>query len=86
MVDVNASSDLEKDVANPMAPTIYAVSVLHCMQVSLALDGAGLGTAWGERVACEMLREAGFEDLEVHGMDHDPFNLTYGARKPAARS
>lgn len=86
MVDVNASSDLEKDVANPIAPTVYAVSVLHCMQVSLALDGAGLGTAWGERVACEMLREAGFEDLEVHGMEHDPFNLTYGARRPAARS
>ena len=30
------------------------------MTVSLALDGAGLGTMWGEQKATEMFREAGF--------------------------
>ena len=86
MVDIKSSSDVATDVSNPLAPMVYAVSVLHCMQVSLAAGGAGLGTAWGERVACEMLRDAGFEQLEVHEMENDAFNLAYGARKPAARS
>ena len=46
------SSNLEDNLANPMAPFIYAVSTLHCLTVSLADGGAGLGTAWGEQTAC----------------------------------
>ena len=29
----------------------YSISLLHCMTVSLAEGGAGLGTGWGEQVA-----------------------------------
>lgn len=86
MVDIKASSDLATDIANPLAPIIYTASIMHCMQVSLAEDGVGLGTAWGQRIACEMLGDAGFERLEVHEMDNDPFNLAYGARRPAMAS
>jgi len=82
MVDIKASSHLEDNVANPLAPLIYAVSLLHCMEVSLALDGAGLGTAWGEQLACEMVRDAGYVDIEVHDIEGDPFNLIYAARRP----
>jgi len=82
MVDVRASSNLEDNVGNPMAPIIYAISVLHCLEVSLAHDGAGLGTAWGEQLACTMLRAAGFAHLEVHEIEGDPFNLLYAARRP----
>ena len=80
MVDIRASSHLEENCANPLAPLIYGISVLHCMTVSLAYDGAALGTAWGEQVACEMLRQAGFSTIEVHELEHDPFNLVYVCR------
>jgi SAM-dependent methyltransferase len=82
MVDIRASSNLEDNVGDPIAPLIYAMSLLHCMEVSLAVGGAGLGTAWGEQLACQMLRDAGFENLEVHQIESDPFNLIYGARRP----
>ncbi len=81
MVDIKASSTLEDNIGNPLAPMIYALCVLHCMEVSLALDGAGLGTAWGEQLACRMLEEAGFRDIMTHDIPDDPFNLVYGCRK-----
>lgn len=77
MIDIKASSHLEDNCSNPLAPMLYGVSVLHCMTVSLAYDGAGLGTVWGEQVACEMLREAGFASIEVNEVEQDPFNLVY---------
>ena len=80
MIDIKASSHLEDNCANPLAPLIYSVSVLHCMTVSLAYDGDGLGTAWGEQLACSMLKDAGFTNVEVHELEHDPFNLVYVCR------
>lgn len=82
MFDIRASSHLEKNVGNPLAPWLYAVSTLHCMTVSLAHDGAGLGTVWGEELALEMLADAGFVGLEVHEVPGDPLNSVYVGRKP----
>jgi SAM-dependent methyltransferase len=65
MMEPKASSRLEENVGNPFAPYIYGMSVLHCMTVSLAAGGAGLGTAWGEQTARRMLAEAGFTSVEV---------------------
>ena len=65
MVEPKASSRLEENIGNPFAPYIYGMSVLHCMTVSLAEGGAGLGTAWGEQLARRMLGEAGFGSIEV---------------------
>ena len=39
--------------------------MLHCMTVSLAEGGAGLGTAWGVETARRMLDAAGFKSVEV---------------------
>jgi SAM-dependent methyltransferase len=83
MFDVRASSHLENNLDNPMAPWLYAVSTLHCMTVSLACGGAGLGTVWGEELALQMLSDAGFVDLEVHEVDGDPLDSVFVARKPA---
>ncbi len=47
MVDIRASSALEENLDHPMGPMLYGVSTLHCMTVSLALDGEGLGTVVG---------------------------------------
>jgi hypothetical protein len=65
MVEPKASSRLEDNIGNPFAPYIYGISVLHCMTVSLADGGAGLGTAWGEQAARAMLQQAGFSSIEV---------------------
>ena len=40
-----------------MSPWQYACSCMHCMTVSLALDGEGLGLMWGEQKARTMLAE-----------------------------
>jgi 2-polyprenyl-3-methyl-5-hydroxy-6-metoxy-1,4-benzoquinol methylase len=59
MVDEGGSSYLEKNLDHPIATTLYAISVLHCMTVSLAESGDGLGTMWGEELAEKMLQQAG---------------------------
>ena len=86
MMDIKAASALEDNVGNPLAPWLYAMSTLHCMTVSLAEGGAGLGTAWGEQLARRMLDEAGFVDVAVHDVPDDPFDSVYVTRTPALRS
>jgi SAM-dependent methyltransferase len=79
MLDVFASSSLEDNIGAPMAPYVYTMSTLHCMTVSLAHGGAGLGTAWGHQVAMRMLHEAGFTDVKLFERV-DPANSLYVAR------
>lgn len=81
MVDIKASSRPDENMDHPLGPFLYGTSVMHCMTVSLALGGEGLGTMWGERQAHELLAEAGFTSVEVHQIDSDPFNNYYVARK-----
>jgi SAM-dependent methyltransferase len=81
MVDIAASSNVEENIEHPLGPTIYAFSTLHCMTVSLALGGEGLGTAWGEQKARELLAEAGFDDVDVRQVEGDIFNSYYVARR-----
>jgi len=45
--DISASSKSEENMENPLGPTLYTVSTMHCMTVSLAYNGEGLGTVWG---------------------------------------
>jgi SAM-dependent methyltransferase len=77
MVDIKASSNVEDNLDHPLAPFVYTVSTMHCMSVSLGLDGDGLGTAWGEQLAVSMLRDAGFVDIEVRTVEDDPLNNYY---------
>jgi SAM-dependent methyltransferase len=81
MVEPRASSHLEGNLANPLAPLLYSISTLHCLTVSLAGGGAGLGTAWGEELARSMLAEAGFVDVAVHEAPGDPLNAVFVATK-----
>lgn len=80
MVDINASSHLERNVGLPWASFLYAVSTVHCMSVSLGQGGAGLGTVWGVELAERMLRDAGFKVVERHDLEDDPFNAYFVAR------
>lgn len=45
-VDIAASSAVAGNVGQPLAPFLW-----HCMTVSLAAGGMGLGTMWGEQKA-----------------------------------
>ena len=51
------------------------------MTVSLALDGEGLGTMWGEQKARELMGEAGFTEIDVKQVEGDIFNNYYIAVK-----
>ncbi len=80
-VDVAASSNLEDTVGHPLGPFMYGISTAHCMTVSLALDGMGLGAMWGEQKARSMLAEAGFTHVEVCRIEDDIENNYYVATK-----
>ena len=81
MFEPAVSSNLEDNVAHPLAPFIYSISTLHCLTISLAHDGAGLGTAWGQELACEMLHDAGFRDVDVVDVPKEPINALFVARR-----
>jgi ubiquinone/menaquinone biosynthesis C-methylase UbiE len=81
-VDIAASSELHENLEHPLAPFLYTISTMHCMTVSLALDGEGLGTVWGEQQARDLLAEAGFNEVEVKTVAGDILNNYYIARKP----
>lgn len=77
MQDIFASSHVHKNIDHPLGTFTYAVSCLHCMTVSLALGGEGLGAAWGEEKALELLAEAGFNQVGVKRLPHDIVNNYY---------
>ncbi|MDN3519431.1 class I SAM-dependent methyltransferase [Aquisalimonas lutea] len=69
--DIHAASAHHENVDHPMGAFLYAVSVTHCMTVSLAQGGEGLGTMWGREKALEYMQAAGFSRVEVHQLEHD---------------
>lgn len=79
-VDVDASSDLAKNGEHPLGPMLYTISTMHCMTVSLALGGAGLGTVWGRELALKMLAAAGFSHVDIRNVEGDIFNAYFIAR------
>ena len=81
MQDIRASSELTNNLEHPIAPLLYTLSTMHCMTVSLAQEGLGLGTMWGEELATEMLGRAGFDRVTVHQLDHDFQNNFYVMEK-----
>ena len=81
-VEPKASSVLEENLGDPMAPFMYTISTMHCMTVSLAYGGDGLGTAWGHQLATEYLTEAGFTDIRIEGIRDDRVNNYFISTKP----
>jgi SAM-dependent methyltransferase len=77
MVDIAARSNLAGNLDHPMGPFLYTVSLMHCMPVGLVDGGSGLGMMWGQEKAVEMLKAAGFKNVQVHEIPEDPFNLHF---------
>lgn len=80
MREPHAADALAANLANPMAPVLYSVSTLHCLTVSLAHGGAGIGMAFGEGHARRLLANAGFGDVNVHQAPGHPFDAVYLTR------
>lgn len=80
MQDIQGSSHVDQDVNHPLSAFFYAISCMHCMSVSLANNGMGLGAAWGKETALRMLKEAGFDNVTVETLPHDPINFYYICR------
>ncbi|MEJ2467059.1 MAG: class I SAM-dependent methyltransferase [Candidatus Thiodiazotropha sp.] len=69
--DIHSSSHHHHDREHPLGPLLYSISIMHCMSVSLAQGGEGLGTMWGRERARDYFTRAGFSSIEVHRLPHD---------------
>lgn len=81
MQDIKGSSTMHKNIGHPLGTLLYTVSCMHCMTVSLAQGGEGLGAMWGEEKTLEYLRRAGFSSVKKHELPHDIQNNWYVVRK-----
>ncbi|HUY29137.1 MAG TPA: methyltransferase domain-containing protein [Candidatus Binataceae bacterium] len=77
--EANASERLE-DNLNPRGRTLYGASTMHCMTVSLAQGGEGLGVVIGEAQALEMAHEAGFRSFAKLPVKN-PYHQIFVARR-----
>ena len=77
MQDISGSGHVHTDKSHPVGPFLYTISCMHCMSVSRANDGPGLGAMWGKEKSLEMLNAAGFSQVRVETLEHDPMNFWY---------
>lgn len=78
--DIKGSCHVHNNVDHPLGTYLYTVSCMHCMTVSMAQGGVGLGAMWGCETAEAMLLEAGFRDVETRELEHDVINYYYVVR------
>ena len=81
MQDIKGSSHIHKNLDHPIGTFLYTVSCMHCMTVSLAQGGEGVGAMWGEEMTRDYLQKAGFRSVEKHELAHDIQNNWYVVRK-----
>ena len=81
MQDIKGSSKVFNNLDHPIGTLLYTISCLHCMTVSLAQDGEGLGAMWGEEKTREYLERAGFVSVDKHELEHDIQNNWYVVKK-----
>jgi SAM-dependent methyltransferase len=74
------ASDNPLENRHPEGNAFACVSPLHCLTVSLAEDGEGLGTVIGERGVRELAKEAGFSSIDKLPIAN-PFNQFFALRK-----
>ena len=81
MQDIRGSSHVYHDIEHPIGTFLYTISTMHCMTVSLAQGGEGLGAMWGEEKTRAYLEQAGFRSIDTHQLAHDIQNNWYVIRK-----
>lgn len=78
--DIKGSSHHHLDCDHPVGTLLYTVSCMHCMTVSLAQGGEGLGAMWGRETAERYLNDAGFASVDVHELEGDIMGSYYICR------
>ncbi|HEY5611826.1 MAG TPA: class I SAM-dependent methyltransferase [Thermoanaerobaculia bacterium] len=81
MQDIRGSSNVHMNIGHPAGTFLYSVSTMHCMTVSLAQGGEGVGAMWGEEKTREYVQRAGFRTIETKQIAHDFQNNWYVIRK-----
>jgi ubiquinone/menaquinone biosynthesis C-methylase UbiE len=79
--DIKGSCHHHLNVDHPIGTLLYTMSCMHCMTVSLAQGGEGLGAMRGEEKTRDYLQKAGFRSSETHQLAHDIQNNWYVVRK-----
>jgi SAM-dependent methyltransferase len=77
--EAEASDRLEENLT-PIGRTMYGASTMHCMTVSLAQGGEGLGAVIGENLARNLANEAGFSTFERLPIKN-PFHQVFVVRR-----
>src|SRR5262245_336944 len=72
-------ADRLEDNLNTFGRTLYGASTMHCLTVSLAQNGEGLGSAIGENLARSLAAEAGFATFEKLPIKN-PYHQVFLAR------
>ncbi|MFT7475082.1 MAG: ubiquinone/menaquinone biosynthesis C-methylase UbiE [Verrucomicrobiales bacterium] len=80
-VEPRAASSLAENMTEAVAPFQYTISTMHCMSVSIAGGGEGLGTAWGAERTVEFLEAAKFVGIETAEVRADRANSYFVCRK-----
>lgn len=81
MQEIRASSHVDRNVDHPLGTFLYTISCMHCMTVSLASGGEGLGAMWGEEKIRQYLANAGFGAVVKYELPHDIQNDWFVVRK-----
>lgn len=77
MQDIKGSSHISDNIGHPIGTFLYTVSCMHCMTVSLARGGEGLGAMWGEQKTREYVHKAGFRSIEKHELSQHSKQLVH---------
>ncbi len=77
--EADASDNLEENL-NSVGRALYGASTMHCMTVSLADHGEGLGVVIGEKRARSLATEAGFTSFERLAIKN-PYHQIFLARR-----
>lgn len=70
MVEPAVEEDPSAQIGDTRSELLHGIGTLFCIPQSLAMDGPGLGPAWGETAARSLCHEAGFG--EVTRLDLNP--------------
>ena len=74
------AADRLEDNLTPIGRTMYGASTMHCMTVSLAQGGEGLGSVIGKSLARTLVKEAGFASFALLPVKN-PFHQIFVAYK-----
>lgn len=77
--EADAADRLEENL-NAVGRTMYGASTMHCLTVSLAHRGEGLGSVIGEKLGRELGQEAGFSNFERLAVKN-PYHQIFVLRK-----